>query len=533
MAISIAEEPEDICMVRHPQWVKAVSDLYVVEINGGDPITFEFNRVATAGETIEVTIGTTVHLFTADATPDDSGYQFAIGANTNDQAEQFLLCINGNYYIDQSFITVRVVSTVGMYPKLEGNDWNLGAATVTASDLCDVSQTEPPDYTEYAEDFRLGVLVDVEPIPYVNYLRLPELVGVPVLDYNAYLGTEYVQVNIAPLLKPYVYPTWPTYGGAQVAVPTKLLCNFRVQVYERIAGVPKKLHDLGYKKAWYAGLRVRDRKSEFSVYNSHLLGGTFLTYRGRVDRMEVSPLQPVWLAWYSAVLYESEPRVDVYCKVYYTDGTDSGNELLYTQDQSTDFLHKDIVLWAAGFTSSGAAALDPSKTAYKYTFWLYSRETGLRISEVYTIHVVEEDTNEVWVEFVNSLGGIESLRCKGSWELGLNAESEELFQPLPIEPQPENASYRHEPRGHQEVLQVSTGFMDRYELAHILDIVNSPEIRLRDRARSRWLPVRLPGSTHVVKQQGTGEEHLYAANFEVLVGDPETVGSDRIALIAP
>jgi hypothetical protein len=85
------------------------------------------------------------------------------------------------------------------------------------------------------------------------------------------------------------------------------------------------------------------------------------------------------------------------------------------------------------------------------------------------------------------------------------------------------SSYRTVPGVSQRTLQVFTGFHALQEQEALLDILNSPEIRLVDHAGQRHLPLRLLSSAAVRGQRGTPEEHMHGLELTFLADDPQQV----------
>lgn len=535
MALTVNEQPGTLRMVRHPQWLKATTDdvLTALPVNTMSGIVFQ--RAAVAGETLTIELAGQSWVFTAAASPDGSGLQFGIGANAGAQATAFAAALELHPAVHAAFDLILGGATVQAVLRVP--QAGLQAAWTPAPvDLATVLLSLACEGPVYREDMRIAVRLRVKDKGDGPWLDLPELSAAPTTRtperWNTSDPIGVVQWNVAPLLKPYVAPTWPGFSQEKVTVPTTLVTPWRAWLYEVVDGTPRKMVATAEKKAWFAGLRTRDRISEESVVDFQVDEGSWLTYRGRRDKLEVTTNQAVWLLWYCH-LTPDEGGEDFLLKadIHYTDGTSDADVTLYTRTGYTHINPGVMHLWAAGYANGGVNdQANPAKTVMKYTLWIESSLSGDPVSDELTLWLADSDANERHLDWVSSLGAIESLRTTGGWELGTELTLEQAAAELPLLPYSHEGRLRTVDARTQERLQLSTGLVDRYELAALVDVLHTPELRLRDQGRNRWLPVRLLPGTHIVKRQGTDDEHLYALNLELELGDPEDLYSDVLAL---
>ncbi len=535
MAITLNELPGPLCMVRHPQHIKATTDDVLTDLPTSVNSGIVFQRAAVAGETVTVELAGQSWTFTAATSPDQSGLQFAIGANATAQATAFAAAFRLHHAMHAAFDVYTNAGEVSAY--LRSPAAGLQAAWTPAPvDLATVLLSAPCLGPVYRENMRLGLRLRVKDRNTYPFLDLPELSASPTTRSGARWATSdpigEVKWNVAPLLKPYCAPTWPGYSQEKTTVKTTLVTPWTAWVFEVVDGTPRKLVHAGDRLAWFAGLRTRDRISEESLVDFRVLEGSWLTYRGRRDKLEVSPAQPVWLLWFKNGQPGDTEQFILKADIAYTDGTTDADVTLYTRDAFAHIEAEVMHLWAAGYQNGGVDdEADPAKTVLKYTLWIESSVSGNPVSDELTLWVVEADANERHLDWVSSLGGIESLRTTGGWQLGTTLTLDEAMAELPLLPAAHDSAVRTVDARNQETLQLSTGWVDRYELAALVDFLHSPEIRLRDQGRNRWLPVRMTAGSHLVKQQGDPDtEHLYALNLELLVGDDEGLYSDVLAL---
>jgi hypothetical protein len=218
--------------------------------------------------------------------------------------------------------------------------------------------------------------------------------------------------------------------------------------------------------------------------------------------------------------------------VFYTDGTSSAGPNV--DDSAITWNKGEVALWPCGFDTLELGDVQPTKTPYKYTVKLVDFGDA-DLTEVHTFWLVDPDANELHLEFVNSLGVVESMRCVGSWEQALDAQYEDLVTLREADngnlPPSTGADTRPLLLGVTATLQVSTGYVDEKEHFALLDILSSPEVRLVDHLNDRKLPVRLVPGTHSLRRKGPDvNEHLYALNLALVEGDTEMAWGDRALL---
>lgn len=540
MSTTIIASPWPWTPVRQPAWLQIRGD--DVKVNGTAAVfTITFADAAVASNSVSITCnGYTVEMVCA-ATMDDSGVSFAAAGTAIAAATSFVAGCLRNYYLTRDFIITRASAVVTFTARAKGTAYNPGAVVIDPAPLATyaLTTTGVDQVREDNYSIRLRVWRETE-WGSGSFEALPEQVG--------YLTDGNVKFDIATLLfpTPGLHAAWPDYGATSCLKALSLQCRYYLEFWEQFKNPssPRGLFRVPdgpdqYQPAMYMGFRQRDR---FMAENYFLFGMAidglytpwWLTWRMRKDPVEVSPRQQHYLGWY--MRYErtapapEDPGEDIamQARITYTDGT-SGSWTTRYVDDHTGLDFTEIGIWPTGWTELDMDSIaNPAKTVWYYEVRLYATGAAEVISEVGRFYLVPEDANELHIEFINGLGCPESMRTKGLWVAGLEADYETVQRQLGVAPEDWESERGTEPLGAQETLRVSTGTVSGPdELRCLAEVLVSPEVRLVDHVKQTRYPLRLSRNTHLVRVQGDADkEHIYALNLEFLVGDPELVYSD-------
>lgn len=535
MPVTLIQEPPLLSPCRNDVWVEYGCTNYrtgTAQLGG-----FFLQRVATppVGHAITFTLpgGTTLTFTAVSGPPDDSGTQYTIGSLL-----ALANAMNGNTTFSLHYVASLIASTQEIW--INGRDPSvvLPAITITPGPYITHDAQPASDYT-YAPNYSVRSRILVERDWMSNqWVLLGENDHWPDPDGHA-------RENIAGLLLPEVGYDWPGYAQLLPMRSLAPLRRYRLQACERYGAPPsdRSAINSGIRVAWFAGQRHRDTPSqpywEFTLGNINV-PSPWLTYRGRNGRHEVSPNQQHVLAFYRNVARPVGSLVRMRATVYYTDGTSSSAWV--ADDSGMPWEKGEIACWPCGFNTLALYALQPSLVPYKYSLQLYfappAGGASSAISEEHTFHLMEEEASELHIEYVNSLGVVESVRCTGSWEQGLEVKYDEVYRQRRMEgglmPPAATSDTRMQLASARSTIKLCTGYADEGEHLAIMDILFSPEVRLVDHANQRHLPLLHVAGTHAVSRRGAGEdEHLYALNLQFSVGDPELAWGPRHTLPMP
>lgn len=525
------------CPVRNPQWLEVESDLGETLPGAKAQFTLQLLTTAVAGNSITITWprGTVTMTGISGSGGGTTGTGFGVAYGTVPTLRDHLLTqLRLNYYLQRDFI-MEAVSTdsIQFTARTLGDAWHPSITSCTPGSLGTFTTDQIGKDTAYADNYSMALVLEVEEVRESDtYTRLPQITLRPGPDKLA-------RANLADMLLPYLrQPTWPAYNRSTSLWASGQMRRFKGYVleYQGDPSAPRILTDLypgTTARAWLAGARRREQEAFHTqlVYLGTQAGSRWLTYRGiDPDKHEVSAAQQHYLMWFDwGVGYEVEDNLRLHFKVHYTDGTTDDKVVL------CGVLQRDLHIFPTGFDTYLLGDLQPAKTPYKYEAWLTLESAGSgQVVAAHTFHLVEADYNEQHLEFLNSFGAIESLRCIGSWEQGLEMDWQEAGYERPRDsaaslndPQQTDVVNLH--RASAETIQISTGFMDRGEMLAVIDVLYSPQLRLVDHDRKTKTGCRLLNTTHLVRKQGAEDEHLYALNLELQVGDTDRATSQVLA----
>lgn len=515
--------------VRNPAWLELPTPGRQQAAPVASVTALVFLANPTAGQRITFTLpdGSTTSLEAVSGTPDGSATQYQISgtsggtianlvatANLNPQLLQWYTITNNS---GQAVFTAR--SAADHAPDVEWDSPVWGFAIPST----------PGSNGTYAPGYHMGLTLWVEEVwGSGTYTRLPDVVAEPGADGR-------VRYDVSTLLKPYVGYDWPAYGASVPLRCTRLQRRLYAEHWEAWGDPlrPRAVTRTGTLKAWYAGTRQQEEHPDWSQLAATLVGTNvnadyltpWLTYRGRGlgTRHEVDPGQQHYLGWYHRVATQ---ELELRATVWYTDGTSASTTALSDEDVPQG----EIALWPCGFDVLELGDLQPSKTPYKYAVQLRTAgDTPTAVSELHTFWLAAPDANTLHIEWVNSLGAVESLRTTGQWTLPVEAAHEAITTARTVQNGAYPATHQSAQRsllvGVQAVLQVETGLVDARERDALLDLLYSPEWRLVDHASGRKLPLQLAGSQQLGGQQGTPTEHLHRLRLEFVAGDAEMAWS--------
>ena len=533
MSTTVVTEPNNLTPARDPAWLKVLCDgLASTPPTQHSARLFTLPPAQPSDEdeiTITVPDGRQTTLIAVVGTPDDSGTQFQIGATTVETVENLRNTLAQNHLVSSLYtVTLPFVNAIDLVSRAAG-------AGQLAIDLGGVSWITLVNVVlgsdgDLKPNYRLGVALFVEEewlsdvfVRSVEYSLTPD-------------DQQYVSVDLAPLLLPHLNPVWPAIGGTSVVRSLDLQKRYTITRWERYGTPPRErmVMSSGTKTALYAGSRNIDHNRWAGLSTRIRTGGVlgqspWLTYRGRSHaRHEVCADQPHYLGWWCWVERVPGEALTLRAKVYYTDGTSTESDTTIAAS-STALLTGEMSQWPAGFDTLGLGAWSAGRVAYKYELWIVNA-SATAVSERHMMWLVEPDPNEVLLDWVNSFGAIETMRCIGASTETLTPSYTTLTRALTpgnsIGPAPSEAAAEQRTAGVAVRMDVFSGFADALEHAALCDILSSPAVMLVDRARNTRIPVRLAAGTHELKRRGEDDETLYALALKLDVSDAEMAWSN-------
>lgn len=208
-------------------------------------------------------------------------------------------------------------------------------------------------------------------------------------------------------------------------------------------------------------------------------------------------------------------------KVYYSDGTDSGNQWLLPQ--TTNLKVGSVVTYPAGFTELDLGSFQPDKTPMSYDIWLVNNN-GATVSQIRTFYLRDAQYSELDFWYVNSLKVIESVTLNSFYTHGLSIDKQEFIQSQPFildSTIHELNSWNSEL---QETYSATTGYMDKAELWPYIDMLMSNHVWWI--YNGQQIPISInKGDFDVVKPTIADGVYDFALNFSFTKAFRQTVYS--------
>jgi hypothetical protein len=519
-----------IVPVRDPAWFEVTCNGLLIAAAEHAAYALVFLQSPTPGLAFTILIGNMEVPFTFINGPsDDSGTEVTIGSSFAEHQANLITALRANYHIDQLF----TVSDQGSHVRLDAR--SPGYMQVMFSNTVPVSLSFNELATGsdgvFAPNYSANVQIWVEHDWMSEvFTPMPSLQNVP----DAFFNTRW---DLSSFLRTTVSHDWPAYEQSIPTAQRSLQRRFYTTRWEQFGDppMPQAVIRSSIRRAWFAGSRNIEHnvfQQVFGLLQSTALKNPFLTYRGRKGRHEVSAHQQCYLGYYRRTAKFPGQQLKLKADVTWTDGTSNGT-VVWTDSDITGFVQGDVILFPTGFHVLGLQALDPTRTPRQYSVQVIDHNAQA-LSESYTFHVMPQDANERHIEYVNSLGVVESLRCTAASSEAINTAHQEVHRLLTVMrtalPGEQVANDRQLLDGNTVKLKVHTGFMDRGELNALLDVLFSPEWRLVLPDRRTRAPLLLIDAEHIFRRQGEPDENLHALQLEFRIGDTEMAWSDRASM---
>jgi hypothetical protein len=529
MALTVIHQPNSIAGVRDPQWYELRCDGWEEEAPETASFTIVLVQNPDPGMTFVLNLPDVALVFTyVSDPPDDSGLQVRVGADSTATTAYLVAALESNWHVDQLFVVTEASGTITLTAREPGA---VEASLVNTSPVTMAFATvDAGSDGTYADNYSANMQLWVERVWGSDVYE-------PVAAYSADPDPdELVRWNISSLLLPYLSWRWPNYGTTAMRVLTEHARRYYLTRWE-LHGTPpvaKKVSRSSTLVAWLAGSRRAERGTIHEIWSLLTrtdIANPFLTHRGRAGRQEVSAAQDHYIAWYRRVPKVSGQQLDLRATVTYSDASTSSATLI-TDTNGSGWDQYLVAQFPVGFERMGLDALEPTKVPVKYSVVVRSH-TGTALSEAHTFWLADTDANERHIEYVSSLGFVESLRCTGQWQLGLRATHDEARRLLPVVngalPTEQEAETLQYLRGADKPLDVFTGWMPRGEFGAVVpDLLLSPSLRLVETERETRTPLRVAEVELVIDKRGQPDEWMYGANLRLMNEDPEMAWSDRL-----
>lgn len=523
-------ESEDVALIGNGVvWKIEGNQMYSNEGSKGQ-ILIQWNAQAAADETFTLNWGSHSIIFTAKATPDNSGTQFK--STSGDPMATWILetieYLQKNYYLLKDFeIEVGPSSEIIAFTTREkGDEYTLLYSDETVN-ITEFSQVDGADKT--MEDFYEYVVM-IYMLIGANYVKIGEDSAVPDSDQIAYF-------DIADWFNQYLISsfTYPD-GNDMIIERAEMTQKYKLLFCERYGNPPEA------KEVWGAALSPKDvavggiSKDARGILNDNGNKFTdewsekFLTWFPRgtktISPYSVSPYMINKLYFLAQVEYVDAKLVS---KAKTHAGFDTAWETVEQQTLNATQIVECITSWNKVFDKAGFAGVYTDYKEYQVKF---VDSGGVYLTETfeYSIDYKNYENERVFL-FRNSLGVYESLRTLGQQQDNLEYDRMYVNNILDYDYGADNRKKKTIDVVEREVFKANSGWIKKEWLNAWRDFLRSDDVYIDlaqfERFEIKKLTPIIVTSTKVFRSKDF--EYQYYIEFEYVM-DEDSYYSNALEL---
>lgn len=517
MAITILSEPEEYSLVEDGLYLKAQTDEFVINSGQFSTNFFRFSNplVAAAGQVIVIRYGDISFTLTVSDSPDNSGYQLPSRAGYySDEAyrDAVITYLQKNYYINRDFTIQGSFSApssryqIALLSRFAGPEY--------AIDDGSSGHTVPGNWIvtnalgrTTKDNFKLTASVIYEKTEGVgDWQRLPIMYLIPDSENSE------VTFQLQRYLRSVVNGVdWPTLSQDTPFECTAINKKYYVVLSEFYGATP-----LHFNATELTPKRV-------------LKGGNLKAHRSKHEDYLVQNFGSIhWLSWFGTDRYTSiemdnflaflntsgsTETLRYTVKIWYTDGTNSGEIVLFEKDIDPGV----IMNFPAGWDQLSLTSQAPTKYPVYYELYLTKYVAPVSSWSPYTkkvrFNIEQPNYLDRMVYFQNTLGGVvEVARLSGEFQSGIAISDDEFLTDLDpdtidgfgqLTRSDVNAVYNYE---------LSTGLQSKEQLLPYIQLLMTKHAAIVEDGQLIEIKIE-PGEFEIVKKETAVGEYLYAFNF--------------------
>lgn len=512
MSLTTIKEPAALKFSKNPIWYRFLSGNYLTTAGAKAKVEITFDAHS-VGHFFHLTFNGKKYRFDCVTSPDGSGYQFrtfvaspAFNNMINDFKSHYEL--NKHFTITSSYISSSNGKLI-LEAKQPGTIWNptfedgspprITMSVVTAG----TDNVYNPNYKVFTD---LHIQTDPTVAPVDNLIAQLDADAhrdniVVALGANEYVFDIELQNIIHANLSAYI----PVWNLAAVTKATNMLLSFWIRYGEIYGDDPKVLWNdyngaaNAYKQVIIGGLELDE--TTFTVIPDYT--GTKLLNRQPPTKV-VSKACPEYL--YKYVL-AAHTDLQLRCTVYYTDGTTT-TALVGTAVGTS--LARNVYVFPAGWDTLNLGALQPAKTATKYTLHVSNNALAvLSDTQTYLLDYTDyEVTNRLL--FLGACGAMETVYLTGSLGTEIQSDSEPIVSAKTPWYDRGTALLQHTNSTQNVRLKFSSGFKSLAYITWLKELAQSDVCLLQE--NGYWASIRIDKKT--IKDMPTNLDDLYSISFE-------------------
>lgn len=405
MSITVIQSPEAVMPAGNEILLKLQTDNRYSNAGSKAGLTISFSGIETfAGRTFVLIWGDNNIIFSLAETPDDSGKQIrkaTEGQPVDYWMTLFLEDLSRNYYLQRDFdFAIDTGSdTITLVAKQSGDDYDLTVPfnNVTNVEFTPVAGEDPVQ----RENFELICLTEI--FDNGTWRKLAE-------DRLAPDADDQASFFLQDLLDPELIAefTWPEVSETYHALRSNHIKRYRYSFAELFDDEIQRMSSPGSARAILGAFDYKMIAGlngiEYSFTDFIITYKSFLTWQP--ISKTINRTQPEKLFF---LVFNNINSLELHIKVYYTDGTNSDDQELFT---FSDVNQYDVYEFMVGFSQIDFSKFS-SKTVASYDIWLEDNAGNIQ-SQVRTF-VLDAKTyrHERIFLFRNSFGGFDTLRATG------------------------------------------------------------------------------------------------------------------------
>ena len=511
MSLTTIKEPAALKFSKNPIWYRFLSGNYLTSVGAKAKYDLVFDS-HWVGLYFHLTFNGKKYRFDCVTSPDGSGYQFRSYVSQpafNNMVNDF----KALYELNKHF-TLTSVWNGGAFDKIvleakePGAIWNIqisdgGARFMLNTVTVGTDNVYNPNYKVFCD---LHIQSDPTIAPVDNLVAQLDADAHKDNIVLALAANEFVfDIELQNLIHANLSAYIPAWNLAAVTKATNMLLSFWIRCGEIYGVDPKVLWNdyngaaNAYKQVIIGGLELDE--TTFTVIPDYT--GTKLLNRQPTTKV-VSKACPEYL--YKYVL-AAHTDLQLRCTVTYTDGTTT-TALVGTAVATS--LARNVYVFPAGWDTLNLGALQPSKTATKYTLHVSNNALAvLSDTQTYFIDYTEHEvTNRLL--FLGACGAMETVYLTGSLGTEIQSDSEPITSVKTPWYDRGTALLQHTNSTQNARLKFNSGFKSLAYITWLKELAHSDVVLLQE--NGYWASIRIDKKT--IKDMPTNLDDLYAISFE-------------------
>lgn len=422
--------------------------------------------------------------------------------NKNTYLKQFIECILKDFELSRDFYitqeTTHSGKTINENIVIEAKE--IGSEFQLTCNIANGFVVTRAGASNVMRDFfRIGWQLEIKNQTTLNYeaigdvqLETPDENGNIIIDVS-----EFIQDELTG------HYTWPE-KTPLIVTQNDIRGEFRIKYFEYY-GNPSTYQACYYSGSFYY---LQGKISQLRMSALKQLGQTFWEWLCQKqkflsfspDSKTISKRQPEKL--YYIVMKAGISQIKITIKIYYSDGTNSGNQIAATLTANQYRIYELLV----GYGMLNIGNYAPSKTVTSYDVWVADQNNAV-ISEIKSFFV-DADYYEInrYFMYRNSLGVFETFWAtgKGSKEVAIDKE----FITVPV-----SADYALDERALKQssseravTYQCNTGFKTRDMINYAPEFLESPDVYVLDKLYA--YPVNILAGDYSLEVDKEGIYHV-------------------------